>query len=48
MIQGAKRNKSVAAKKTAILKMLEAKIAEHQKYICEHGDDPEDVKNLKW
>ncbi len=46
--QGAKRNKAVAAKKTAILKMLEAKIAAHRDYICKYGDDPEDVKNLKW
>ena len=42
------RNKSVAKKRAGLLKLLNAKIEEHQKYIVENGDDPAEVKVLKW
>jgi xylulose-5-phosphate/fructose-6-phosphate phosphoketolase len=44
----AKNKKSVAQKRDKIMKLLQQKIAEHQKYITEHGDDPEEVKILRW
>jgi xylulose-5-phosphate/fructose-6-phosphate phosphoketolase len=46
--QGAKRNKEVAKNKTKIMEMVSKKIAEHQEYIREFGDDPQDVKDMKW
>lgn len=46
--QGAKRNKKVAKKKDAIIKMINGKITSHQAYIEEYGHDPEEVKQLKW
>ena len=46
--QGSKSNKAVSKKKDKLIAMLEAKIVEHQKFICEHGDDPEEVKVLNW
>ena len=46
--QAAKRNKTVAKKKTALIKELKKRIRYHQKYICEHGDDPQEVKTLRW
>ncbi len=46
--QGAKSNKAVAKKKDKLLNLLEEKIVQHQKYICEMGDDPEEVKVLHW
>jgi len=46
--QASKRNKSVAKKRAGLLKLLNAKIEEHQKYIVENGDDPAEVKVLKW
>ncbi len=44
----AKTNKKVAKKRDALIKMLEQKIVDHQKYITEFGDDPEEVKVLRW
>ena len=46
--QASKTNKAVAKKKEALIKMLTQKIADHQKYICEVGDDPEEVQVLRW
>ncbi len=46
--QGAKRNKIVAKKKDKIIKMLNDKIASHRAYIEKYGDDPEEVKSIKW
>lgn len=46
--QGAKRNKKVASKKAALIKLFTSKIAAHQKYICKYGDDPQEVQDLKW
>lgn len=46
--EGAKHNKAVAKKKDKILRELKKHITQHQDYICKHGDDPEDVKALKW
>lgn len=46
--QGAKSNKEVAKKKDNIIKMLNKKIEDHQKYIVENGDDPVEIKNMEW
>jgi len=46
--KGALRNKKVAKKKDVLMKAISAKIAAHQKYICENGDDPQEVKDLRW
>lgn len=46
--QGAKFNKSVAQKKASLLKVLDAKITAHLDYIRKNGDDPQEVKDLKW
>ncbi|MDA1060984.1 MAG: phosphoketolase family protein, partial [bacterium] len=46
--EGAKRNKKVAAKKDKIISMLNRKIAAHQDYICKYGDDPAEVRLLRW
>jgi len=46
--QGAKSNKEVAKKKDKIIKMLNKKIENHQKYIVENGDDPDEIKNMEW
>lgn len=46
--EGAKSNKKTAKKKNAIIKMIQKKIDDHQKYICKYGDDPQEVKELKW
>lgn len=46
--QGAKHNKAVAKKKDRVLRELRKHISQHQEYICENGDDPADVKALKW
>lgn len=46
--QGSKFNRAVAEKKVAVIKMINQKIATHQEYIYKYGDDPEEIKNLKW
>ncbi|MEK7672574.1 MAG: phosphoketolase family protein [Patescibacteria group bacterium] len=46
--EGAKFNKSVAAKKDKIIAMLNDKIASHQAYINKYGDDPKEVNDMKW
>ena len=46
--KGAKFNKKVARKKDALIATLQEKIKAHQDYIYKYGDDPEDVKNMKW
>ncbi|MBI4234916.1 phosphoketolase family protein [Candidatus Peregrinibacteria bacterium] len=46
--QGAKNNKAVARKMDKILKQLQDRIDIHQNYIFDYGDDPDDVKNMKW
>ncbi len=42
------KNKRVAKKKKAVLGILNKKIADHHKYIIEFGDDPKEIKELKW
>lgn len=46
--QAAKHNKSIAKKRDKLVASLREKIVAHQKYICEVGDDPKEVKVLKW
>ncbi|MFH1218476.1 MAG: phosphoketolase family protein, partial [Candidatus Peregrinibacteria bacterium] len=46
--QGSKHNKRVAGKKPQLLRILKKKISDHQAYIKKYGDDPEDVKKLKF
>lgn len=46
--QASKSNKKLARKKDRLIGYLEGKIAEHQKYICLNGDDPKEVKVLRW
>ncbi|MBD3360497.1 hypothetical protein GF366_01710 [Candidatus Peregrinibacteria bacterium] len=46
--RGAKFNKSIARKKPAIMKTLNKKIREHQKYIEKYGDYPEEIKAIRW
>lgn len=46
--QGAKTNKTVARKKDKLITALELQIAKHQKHIEQFGDDPDDVKHMKW
>lgn len=46
--QAAKANKKIAKKRDELVSMLEGRIEEHQKYICEFGDDPDAVKVLRW
>jgi xylulose-5-phosphate/fructose-6-phosphate phosphoketolase len=49
MIQHAsKHNKAVAKKREKLVKMLREKIESHREYIERVGDDPEEVKTLKW
>ncbi len=43
-----KTNKAIAKKHRKICVMLEKKISEHQNYIQKQGDDPEEIKNLRW
>ena len=44
----AKTNKKITKKHRKICAMLEKKIQEHQDYIQKHGDDPEEIKKLRW
>lgn len=46
--QAAKKNKKIAAKQAKLCEYLRGKIAEHQAYICENGDDLPEVKQMKW
>ncbi|MBI2634760.1 phosphoketolase family protein [Candidatus Peregrinibacteria bacterium] len=46
--RGAESNREVARKKMSIKKMLNDKIAAHQAYIRHYGDDPEEIKSLRW
>lgn len=46
--QAAKKDKSLARKKVAILKDLNARISRHQRYIKQYGDDPVEVQDLEW
>lgn len=46
--RGSKFNKAVARKKKKLIAMLEKSLEEHHDYICEHGDDPDYIKNWKW
>jgi xylulose-5-phosphate/fructose-6-phosphate phosphoketolase len=46
--RGSKRNKAVAKKKASIFKTLQQKVDAHREYICEFGDDPDSIKNLRW
>ena len=40
--------KTVLTKISSLILSLEKKISEHQNYIQKHGDDPEEIKNLRW
>ena len=46
--QGAKINKKVAAKKASVIAKLNKIIGDHQAHIAKYGDDPEEIKTLKW
>jgi len=46
--QGAKTNKKVAKNKLRLIKAINQKLKYHQEYIRKHGDDPEEVKQIKW
>lgn len=46
--RGALHNKAVASKKRKVLKMLEGKLNAHKKHIEKYGDDPQEVKDMKW
>lgn len=46
--QGAKFNKNAAEKKNQAIKLLRGKVKAHQDYIREYGDDPPEVKTLRW
>jgi xylulose-5-phosphate/fructose-6-phosphate phosphoketolase len=46
--QASKKNKKIARKRKALVKELKRRIRRHHKYICERGDDPPEIKALKW
>lgn len=46
--QGSKMNKKVAKKKAKLIQEIQNKIDSHKSHIEKHGDDPEEVKNMKW
>lgn len=46
--QAAKKNKSIARKANRLIESLRGKIAEHQAYIKEYGDDMPEVVKMKW
>ncbi len=46
--QASKHNKAVNARKKEIIKMMQTKLNEHRKYIEKYGDDPEELKDLRW
>ncbi len=46
--QASVKNKKIARRKKALLKELKGRITRHHKYICSTGDDPPEVKALKW
>lgn len=46
--QGAKGNRAVEKRRGELVNLLNDKIKAHQAYICEYGDDPEEVKTLRW
>ena len=48
IIQGAKTNKKLAKRKASLVKKIQDMIASHQKYIKKYGDDPQEVKDMKW
>jgi len=48
IMEGAKSNKSVEKKKSKLIADLQKIIVAHTKYIKEHGDDPDDIKQLRW
>lgn len=46
--QGAKNNAKLRKKLPKLKAALQHQIDHHQEYIREHGDDPKEVKNLRW
>jgi xylulose-5-phosphate/fructose-6-phosphate phosphoketolase len=48
IMQASRTNKRIADKRARIISALEKKILDHQKYIAEYGDDPKEVKELRW
>lgn len=46
--EGTKKNKRLANKGKEICKHIYAKLREHQEYITRNGDDPEEIKNMKF
>lgn len=46
--QGSKSNEIVAKKREKAIAYLNEIIIQHQLYIKEYGDDPEEIKNMKW
>ncbi len=48
VLQAGKKNKVIAKKADRIIESLRTKIAEHQAYIKEYGDDMPEVVKMKW
>lgn len=46
--QAAKNNKAIAKKCDKLIIQIQKKITDHQKYIIKNGDDPEEVKKMRW
>jgi len=46
--QASKNNKKLAKRKASLVKKIKAMISAHQKYIKKYGDDPQEVKDMKW
>ncbi len=46
--KAAQTNKTVAKKRESMFKKLQSMIDRHQAYIRKHGDDPIEVKTMKW
>jgi xylulose-5-phosphate/fructose-6-phosphate phosphoketolase len=46
--QASKNNPEIAGKRDGLIAKLEQCLEEHHDYIRIHGDDPQDVKELKW
>lgn len=49
IIEQATKTKKISIKKRDALKnSILKKIEEHHRYICKFGDDPEEIKNIRW
>lgn len=48
ILQGSKTNQSIAKKSAKLIKKLERKLTEHQKYILKYGKDMPEIEEWKW